>query len=294
MQIIDTKAQLEAILGKYKKDGKSLGFVPTMGALHAGHISLINSSKKTTDITICSIFVNPTQFNDKNDLDLYPRMPEKDAEMLKNTGCDVLFMPLVDEIYIGENGFEGFEGQKRFKGAEAFHFEGLDKVLEGKHRPGHFNGVAQVVSILLDIVKPNKAFFGEKDFQQLLIIKELRRQLKLNIEIVGCPTLREKDELAMSSRNMLLSSEEREAASLLPKLMAEAKTLKEKGKSVNEISGYFKDRLKNNTLYKLDYFAICDSENLTELTAFDKNIKSIALVACFVGKIRLIDNIFLD
>lgn len=289
MQIVLKKIDLEQILDLYRKQGKIIGFVPTMGALHEGHISLIKTSKKNSDITVCSIFVNPTQFNDKSDLEKYPRMPDKDIAILEKAECDVLFMPTVHEIYPNKG-----EHLIDVTTSSAFNFGNLDKIWDGALRKGHFNGVARVVSILMDIVKPDKAFFGQKDYQQLLIIKELTRQLKLNIEVVACDTVRDSDGLAMSSRNMLLSGEERVAASLLPKLMSETKTLKEKGKSVNEISTYFKDQLKNNLLYKLDYFAICNSENLAELLAFDKSIKPIALMACFVGKIRLIDNLFLD
>lgn len=279
MQIIYNKNELVRILGDFRKQGKTIGFVPTMGALHAGHLSLIGASKKHCDITVCSIFVNPTQFNDKADLEKYPRMPKEDTQMLESAGCDILFMPDEKEVYDGQI-------------TKTFDFKGLDRVLEGLHRPGHFNGVAQVVSILFDIVKPNKAFFGQKDYQQLLIIKSLEHQLKLNIEIVACPTMREADGLAMSSRNMRLSDEERKAASLIPKLMKEAKAMMEKGKTVNEISSHVKEQLKD-PIYKLDYFAICDSVTLKEFSGSDPNSKPMALIACFVGKIRLIDNLFL-
>src|SRR5688572_16499583 len=209
MITVRTKTELDILLGKYREQGKVLGLVPTMGSLHDGHISLIANSLKNTDVTICSIFVNPAVFNDSSDLALYPRMPEKDALMLEKAGCHVLFLPPVEEIYPQ-------------KDTRTFDFGNLDKILEGAHRPGHFNGVAQVVSILFDIVKPSKAFFGSKDYQQLLIIKELVKVLKLNIQIVACPTLREKDGLAMSSRNMRLNAEERQAAALIPALMQEA------------------------------------------------------------------------
>lgn len=281
MVIIANKTELGQILDEYRQNGKIIGFVPTMGALHEGHLSLIKKSIENTDITVCSIFVNPTQFNDKADLDRYPRMPEKDAHMLEKEGCDILFLPDVKEIYPEKDN-------------RVFDFGNLDKILDGAHRPGHFNGVAQVVSILFDIIKPNKAFFGEKDFQQLLIIKELTKQLKLKIEVIGCPILRESDGLAMSSRNMLLKKEERAAASLIPTLMQEAKQMKKDGKSIGEIKQYVSNKLASNPLNKLDYYEICNAATLEPLSSLNNTIKSISLIAVFVGKIRLIDNLALD
>jgi len=281
MVIITNKTQLSEILDDYRQIGKVIGFVPTMGALHEGHLSLIKKSIENTDITVCSIFVNPTQFNDKADLERYPRMPEKDAHMLEKAGCNILFLPEVKEIYPEED--------KRL-----FNFGNLEKVLEGTHRPSNFNGVAQVVSILFDIVKPHKAFFGEKDYQQLLIIKDLTKQLKLKIEVIGCAILRENDGLAMSSRNMLLTKEERAAASLIPLLMKEAKKLKTEGKSLAEIKQFVSNKLGSNPLYKLDYYEICNAETLAPLSSLNNSPKSISLIAVFVGKIRLIDNLALD
>ncbi|HWY11841.1 MAG TPA: pantoate--beta-alanine ligase [Bacteroidia bacterium] len=281
MIIVNSKIELGGILDQYRQKGKIIGFVPTMGALHQGHISLIESSLKNTDITVASIFVNPTQFNDKADLERYPRNLEKDAQMLEKAGCHVLFTPEVSEIYPE-------------KDTRVFNFGNLDTVLEGAHRPGHFNGVAQVVSILFDIVKPNKAFFGSKDYQQLLIIKELTKQLKLNIEIVACPTLREPDGLAMSSRNMLLTPEERKAASLIPSLMQDAKQLKKAGKSISQIKQFVNEKLSGNPLYKLDYYEVCDAQSLQSVNSLNNSVISISLIACFVGKIRLIDNLALD
>ncbi len=281
MIIVTNKTDLISLLEQVKEKGKSIGFVPTMGALHQGHISLIQESLKATDFTVCSIFVNPTQFNDKSDLDRYPRMPEKDASMLEKAGCHVLFMPSVQEIYPQED--------KR-----QFDFGQLDKVLEGAHRPGHFNGVGQVVSRLFEIVKPNMAFFGLKDYQQLLIIKNLTQQLKLNIEIVPCAILREQDGLAMSSRNMLLSEEERKAASLIPKLLNTAKIQLLTGKSISEVKQAALSELAQNPLYKPEYFEICDSKTLSSLSTLTKSEGNIILIACFVGKIRLIDNLMVN
>jgi len=280
MQIVVSKNDLDLLLENVKKQGKSLGFVPTMGALHKGHISLIDASKKNSNITVCSIFVNPTQFNDKSDLERYPRMPEKDAALLEKAGCDVLFLPDVNEIYPKTD-------------SRKFDFGYLDKILEGAHRPGHFNGVAQVVSILFDIVKPDKAFFGLKDYQQVLIIRELKRQLELPVEIVACPIERESDGLAMSSRNMLLSPQERSAAALIPALLKKAKQMKGLGRNVQEITLMVKSELSKNQIYNLDYFYIGDVA-LKETNTFVSGVNYIALIACFVGKVRLIDNLFLD
>lgn len=281
MIIIRTKTELGSILDKQRENGNVIGFVPTMGALHEGHISLIQYSLQSSDVTVCSIFVNPTQFNDAGDLARYPRMPEKDAQMLENAGCNILFLPDVKEIYPE-------------KDTRQFNFGELDTILEAAHRPGHFNGVAQVVSILFDIVKPHKAFFGSKDYQQVMIIKELTKQLKLNIEVIPCPTLREPDGLAMSSRNMLLSTEERKAAELIPILMQEGKRLKNAGKSIPEIKQFVIQKLNSNPLYKLDYYEICNASTLSPLNSLDNTNQSISLIAVFVGKIRLIDNLALD
>jgi pantoate--beta-alanine ligase len=280
MRILKTKTELVSVLEGYRKQNKSIGFVPTMGALHQGHISLIHTCIRETDISVCSIFVNPTQFNDPADLDRYPRMPAADTAMLQAAGCHILFLPEVSEIYPE-------------KDTRAFNFGHLDNVLDGAHRPGHFNGVAQVVSRLFDVVRPDKAFFGLKDYQQVLIIKELVRQNNLPVEIVACPILREADGLAMSSRNMLLNEKERKAAALIPKVMNEAKRLREQGKTVEELKAFVEKSFSTDPIYKLDYFEICDSENLKSIDRFSDHIKPIALIACFVGKIRLIDNLFL-
>ena len=191
MEIITSSSSLSAKVEALKKAAKSIGFVPTMGALHKGHISLVNIAGKNTDVVIVSIFVNPTQFNNAMDLERYPRDIHKDAKLLADTPCELIFAPTVKEIYPEPDNRE-------------FDFGQIDKVMEGYYRPGHFRGVAQVVSRLFDIVQPDKAFFGEKDFQQLAIVRELVRQLNSGIEIVGCPIVREADGLAMSSRNMLL------------------------------------------------------------------------------------------
>jgi pantoate--beta-alanine ligase len=266
---------------------KLMGFVPTMGALHKGHISLLKESKKGCDITICSIFVNPNQFNDKGDLARYPRTPEADIKMLEEAGCDVVFMPSVEEIYPKTD-------------TRVFDFGTIDKVLDGAYRPGHFNGVAQVVSRLFDIVKPHKAFFGLKDYQQVLVIKKMVEQLQLTVEIVPCPILREADGLAMSSRNTLLSVEERKAASLIPKLMQEAKTLSTT-MPLPDVKNKLLAEISRNPLLKADYIEFCDADTLQVVSEIpvrqaqgDKQQRIICLAAIFSGKIRLIDNLFIN
>lgn len=280
MLIFETKLTLKAHLESIKSEKKQIGFVPTMGALHQGHVSLIAESKKRGLYTVCSIFVNPTQFNDKKDLENYPRTPEKDINLLKGESCDVLFMPTVQEMYP--------EHDNRI-----FNFGHLDTILEGKHRPGHFLGVAKIVSILFDAVDPNFAFFGSKDYQQVMVITELVKQLQLPIKIVPCPIIREPDGLAMSSRNARLTENERKAAQIIPLLLNEAKALKTEGKSVEIIKAYVTQQLQKDSIYKLEYFEICDPNNLNVLKCLPSNQNGVGLIACFVGNIRLIDNIIL-
>jgi pantoate--beta-alanine ligase len=280
LKIVAKIEELQLFLTEKRAEGKKIGFVPTMGALHLGHISLIKESKKTTDLTVCSIFVNPTQFNDKNDLERYPRMPKQDSELLEEAGCDVLFLPEVNEIYPQ-------------KDTRIFNFGYLDTVLEAAFRPGHYNGVAQVVSRLFEIIMPSKAFFGIKDYQQVMVVKALVKQLNLPIEIIASPILRDEDGLAMSSRNLLLKEKERIAATLLYALLQKCKLLKSEGKSISEIKDFVKSELIKNSIYKLDYISICEAGNLAEATEFKDKVSYVALIACYVGKIRLIDNLLL-
>ena len=275
MQIFEKIKDLQAFLVKESAAGSSIGFVPTMGALHAGHISLVKESKKECDVVVSSVFVNPTQFNDKKDLERYPRTLELDTKMLAEAGCDVLFAPSVEEMYPQTD-------------TRIFDFGFLDHTLDGAFRPGHFNGVAQIVSKLFEAVKPDKAFFGQKDFQQVLIVKELVKQLKLTIEIVPCPILREPDGLAMSSRNTLLNSEERKQASNIPVWMKEAKQLFN-GKNAEEVKKIITDKVNATPLFKLDYFEIRNADNLREYNS-ETDKHAVALFAAFCGRIRLIDN----
>lgn len=278
MQETFTITQLQEILRNFKISGKSIGFVPTMGALHAGHISLIEKAKAENNIVVCSIFVNPTQFNDPNDLIKYPRTPEQDKHLLLNAGCDILFSPAVEEMYPEKDN-------------RMFDFGGLDKVMEGAHRPGHFNGVAQIVSKLFDAVKPDRAYFGKKDFQQLAIIKYITRQLNLPIQIIPCETIREKDGLAMSSRNIRLNEQERLQALQLSKVLF---FVKENASqlSVKELKEKANEMLSTSDLIKIEYFEISDADTLQTVDRIVPG-KTVAFIAAFVGNVRLIDNISL-
>ncbi len=250
-----------------------------MGALHQGHMSLIKSSKLNSDVTVCSIFVNPTQFNDKNDLAKYPRTLENDIILLEQNGCDVLFHPDVNEMYPTDDNRE-------------FDFGFLGNTLDGLHRPGHFNGVAQIVSKLFDAVEPNLAFFGQKDFQQLLIVKDLVKQLKFPVEIISCPISREDDGLAMSSRNQLLTTDERLAASRIPKLLELAVSLFNQGENLEKINNTIIEEVKKEKLYRLDYFEARNPNNLQSINESNKEV--VFLIALFCGKIRLIDNVLVS
>lgn len=280
LMLIFTKiSELQGYLSQIKAQNKTIGFVPTMGALHKGHLSLITASKSQCDYTVCSVFVNPTQFNNKSDLEKYPRMPEKDARLLESVYCDALFMPSVEEVYSGNE-------------KAVFEFGYLDKILEGEHRPGHFNGVAQVVKRLFEIVMPHKVFLGSKDYQQVMIIKELAKQMNSTIEIVSCPILREPDGLAMSSRNTLLSKEERKTAGLVPVMMQEAKQIA-LARGIEAAKLYVNEKIKENPTMKLDYYEVCDAD-LKIVSELKPGKKAISLIALFVGKIRLIDNLILN
>jgi pantoate--beta-alanine ligase len=270
---------ISGLQGKLKSFGSSvsIGFVPTMGALHEGHLSLVKQAVADTDIVVVSIFVNPTQFNDPKDLERYPRNLDADLKLLGKTGCHIVFVPGVKDIYP--------EPDNR-----KFNFGLLETVMEGKHRPGHFNGVAQVVSKLFEIVNPNKAYFGLKDFQQLAIIKNMVAQLKLPVEIIPCPIVREESGLAMSSRNELLSAEERKNAAQISETLFKAKELAA-GKSVNELKNWIVETINKNKYLTVEYADIVDDIQLQSVKNWDENVVKVCCVAVFCGKVRLIDNI---
>lgn len=253
-----------------------VGFVPTMGALHKGHISLLNLSVRTTDISVVSIFVNPTQFNNADDLRNYPRNVKSDIEMLEKGGCHAVFVPSEREMYP--------EADKR-----QFEFGLLGQVMEGKHRPGHFNGVAQIVTKLFDAVEPDKAFFGQKDFQQLAVIRKITSDLNYPVEIVAGKTIREADGLAMSSRNILLSDKQRKEARRISETLFSTQRLIA-DKSISEIKNYVTENINASPEMQLEYFEVVDNETLESATALANN-RLTACIAVQVGKVRLIDNV---
>lgn len=277
MKITQTIKELQEALLLLKKEGDLVGFVPTMGALHAGHISLVDECKATSEICVVSIFVNPTQFNNKQDLIKYPRMPEKDLDMLKNAGVDLVFMPSVEEMYPKTD-------------TRIFNFGTLETVMEGVHRPGHFNGVAQIVSKLFDAVQPDKAYFGEKDFQQLAIIKAMTKKEKYNIEIIPCATVREDDGLAMSSRNLLLTKTNRLAAPKIHQLLKNSVALM-KSQSVEIVKNEICNQLNAIDGFKTEYFEIVNADTLQPITEWEEEGSKVGCVAVYAGEIRLIDNI---
>ena len=279
MKLLTTISEIRSALSERNKSAK-VGFVPTMGALHAGHLSLVNRAVTENEVVVVSIFVNPTQFNDPKDLERYPRTLENDLKLLEPSGCDFVFVPSVAEVYPEPD-------------TRKFNFGLLETVMEGKHRPGHFNGVAQVVSKLFEMVKPDRAYFGLKDFQQLAIIKSMVQQLNLPVEIVPCEIVREKSGLAMSSRNELLTAEQRQNAAHISKTLFAAKELI-KQKSVQELENWVVDQINKSPGLTVEYFEIVDNEQLQPIKNWDEEKTKIACVAVFCGNIRLIDNIVLN
>ena len=258
-------------------DRAGVGFVPTMGALHAGHRSLVEKARKECKTVVVSVFVNPTQFNDKNDLRNYPRTPEADAAILEAAGADYVLMPSVEEIYPEPD-------------TRQFDFGQVDKVMEGATRPGHFNGVAQVVSRLFDIVNPAKAYFGEKDFQQIAVIKAMCEQLKLDIEIVECPIIRDTDGLALSSRNTLLDEAHRAAAPHIYEVISQC-AAKMGELSPAELTAWVVAEVEKNTCLKVIYFQAVDALSLQQVASWEESDRIQGCIAVQAGEIRLIDNI---
>lgn len=280
MKVINKTSDLQAIIEQFKNDGKSIGLVPTMGALHKGHLSLVKNSISNNDITVVSIFVNPTQFNNPNDLASYPRTVDKDLELLQTIGCDIVFAPEADDIYSKS------ETDSRFE----FDFEGLDKVMEGKFRPGHFNGVVQIVSKLFDLVRPDRAYFGEKDFQQLAIIRLMTRRYNLPIEIVPCPIVREDSGLALSSRNSLLKDNEKQVASHIYAVLDESRQFVPQT-DVEELKHCAIAAIEQKPELKVEYFDIVDGHTLKSIGKWDEYDYVVGCITVFCGNVRLIDNI---
>ena len=277
MKIIHTINELQDFLNRERESGKSIGFVPTMGALHAGHISLVRQCKEENDIGVVSIFVNPTQFNDKNDLKAYPRTLEKDCELLMPTGCDYVFAPSESEMYPEPDNRE-------------FNLGPVAEVMEGAHRPGHFNGVAQIVSKLFDTVMPDNAYFGEKDFQQIAVIREMAKQLRMRVNIVACPIVREDDGLAMSSRNARLSPEQRQFAPTIARILKESITFASSN-SVQEVKIMVINALNNTPHLRVEYFEIIDGGALQPINDWKETTSPVGCITVFCGDVRLIDNI---
>jgi pantoate--beta-alanine ligase len=277
MELIKTSKVLVERLMAHRKNHDTIGFVPTMGALHMGHLSLVKRARDECDLVLVSIFVNPNQFNDTADLDNYPRDLEKDVEMLKSSPCELLFVPGVKEIYP--------QPDTRF-----FDFGNLDKVMEGAHRPGHFNGVAQVVSRLFDISKPDKAYFGQKDFQQLAIVREMVRQLNFGTDVVACPIVREPDKLAMSSRNLLLSKKQRKSAPLIAETLFESCNFG-KSNSVSDTRLFVLEKINASPELEVEYFEIVDGASLQSLDNWRESDYIVGCIAVFAGNVRLIDNV---
>lgn len=281
MIVFDKKSLLKEHLLPFIATKNAIGFVPTMGALHQGHLSLIQKSLKENPITVVSIFVNPTQFNNPDDLKKYPRTLKSDVEKIQLVSEKVIvYAPSIEDIYEGKTE------------SEAYNFDGLENQMEGKFRPGHFNGVGTVVKKLFEIVQPTTAYFGEKDFQQLQIVKKLVEKEKILVKIVGCPIYREENGLAMSSRNERLTPTEREKAAILFKILKQAKKLFGT-KSANKVKNWVENEFAKQQLFELEYFEIADEATLKPCVYKSKNKNYRAFIAVFVNNIRLIDTISL-
>ena len=280
MQLITTKKALFEVVSHAKSIGKKIGFVPTMGALHNGHLTLVKRCVSENDLCFVSVFVNPTQFNDKNDLANYPRTLEADAELLASVGCEFVFAPNADEMYDAE------EMQKPFE----FDFGGLDQVMEGRFRPGHFNGVVQVVSKLFQLVQPTRAYFGEKDFQQLAIIRRMVTVMNFPVEIVGCPIVREESGLALSSRNALLTPEQRQLAVHISQVLKES-CLFALETPVHELHDALVAAVNAREGLEVEYFEIIDGKTLQPIEKWEETNDIVGCITVYCGKIRLIDNI---
>lgn len=277
MLIVQTIAELKACLNGEREQGHSVGLVPTMGALHAGHASLVERSVKENDVTVVSIFLNPTQFNDKKDLERYPRTLEADCLLLEKCGAQVVFAPSVDEVYPEPD-------------TRVFSYPPTDSVMEGAFRPGHFNGVCQIVSKLFDYVEPDRAYFGEKDYQQICVIRRMVEDLKMDINIVACPVIREESGLARSSRNTLLSDEERQLAAHIYRVLSESR---KKQMSVAETHDFVVREIDAIEGLKVQYFSIVDGLTLADVSTWDdaESVVGCITVYCGAVPIRLIDHI---
>ncbi|GAB1252124.1 pantoate--beta-alanine ligase [Porphyromonas miyakawae] len=279
MFIARERAALEKYIESMQKEQHPVGLVPTMGALHEGHLALVREALHSCKTVVVSVFVNPRQFNNPDDLKNYPHTEEADIALLEAEGVQCVFLPTPEEVYTPDSKERHFD------------FGLLDKVMEGKYRPGHFEGVAQVVSRLFDLVKPDVAFFGEKDFQQLAIIRYMVAHYGFPLKIVGVPIVREESGLARSSRNSLLSPSERAAAPTIYATLKESRLLKEEGKSVAEVIAWVTERLNSTEHLEVEYFTIVNEETLEEITHWSDAKRAVGCVTCYCGHVRLIDNI---
>lgn len=277
MKIVNSIQELKRYLAEERQHNKQIGFVPTMGALHDGHLSLVKRCVEENDVCVVSVFVNPTQFNDKNDLATYPRTLDKDCALLEPTGCDYVFAPTEAEMYPEPD-------------TRIFDFGTVSAMMEGARRPGHFNGVAQIVSKLFYAVEPDNAYFGEKDFQQIAVIRAMVKQLNIPVKINACPILREDDGLALSSRNVRLTPEQRQKAPLI------ARTLKEStnfaaGKSVQEVIDYVVNTINADPVMRVEYYEIVDGNTMESIKNWSDTDYAVGCITVYCGEVRLIDNI---
>lgn len=277
MKVIQTIKELRTELKQFREEGKLIGFVPTMGALHEGHASLVRRAVAENDVVVVSVFVNPTQFNDSNDLVKYPRTLEADCRLLEKEGATLVFAPSVEEMYPEPD-------------TRRFHYAPLDTVMEGKYRPGHFNGVCQIVSKLFLIVEPHYAYFGEKDFQQLAIIREMVARLDMPVQIVGCPIVREEDGLALSSRNARLSAEDRTHALAISRTLFDSLTYS-KTHTVAETQTFVEKAIAESEGLELEYFELVDGNTLQKISSWDETDYAVGCITVYCGEVRLIDNI---
>ncbi|HUM89737.1 MAG TPA: pantoate--beta-alanine ligase [Prolixibacteraceae bacterium] len=277
MEVVRTIKDLSKIIDDQRINGSRIGFIPTMGALHQGHISLVKRAGEECNFVVVSIFVNPTQFNNKEDLERYPRDLGADVALLEKTSCNIVFAPTAEEMYPEPD-------------TRAFNFGDIENVMEGVYRPGHFNGVAQIVSKLFDAVRPDNAYFGLKDFQQLAIIKKMVNMMNYPITIVPCAIVREADGLAMSSRNKLLSKEQRENATVISKTLFDAVNLKD-SYDVESLKKWVTETINNNPYLDTEYFEIVDDTTLQPVNNWDEKVNKIGCIAVHCGKVRLIDNV---
>ena len=277
MNLIQTVSELRTVLGALREQGKTIGLVPTMGALHEGHASLVRRAVAENNIVVVSDFVNPTQFNDQNDLLKYPRTLEADCALLEKEGVHIVFAPSVEEVYPDPD-------------TRMFSYAPLDTVMEGKYRPGHFNGVCQVVSKLFMMVEPHRAYFGEKDFQQLAIIREMTQRLDMPVQIVGCPIVREHDGLALSSRNTRLSEEQRKQALNISKTLF-ASLEYAKTHTVDETRNFVEEAIAGAEGLELEYFELVDGNTLQKIASWNETDYAVGCITVYCGEVRLIDNI---